>query len=540
MEAHSEKMRTRTERDTEDVDHVAADVAVVGAGNAGLCAALAARSAGARVVVLERAPREDRGGNSAFTDAAMRFAYRGRDEVESVVGPIGADGPEVDLGTYPPDQYREDLVRLSGGRADRALVDLVAGRSLETMRWLRSRGVDFELLYDQQAFLVDGVHRFWGGLIARAVGAGRALVDTLFERAEREGVEVLYEAEARRLLRGRGEPGPETPGRAQGRDGAVAGGRGRRAVTGVQAIRRGRPLRVQAGAVVLACGGFEADAQWRTRYLGPGWELARVRGTRYNTGLGLRMALEAGARAHGNWSGCHAVATDRNAPAFGDADVGDVYKKHSYPLGIVVNREGRRFVDEGADFRNYTYARYGREVLRQPGGVAVQVFDDKVSGLLRREYRGDRATRVEAGSLEALADRLEVDREGFLETVRRFNEAVRTGEFDPAVRDGKGTEGIEPPKSNWALPLDTPPFLAFPVTCGITFTFGGLRVDGSGRVRDVAGRPVAGLYAAGELVGGLFYENYPGGAGLTAGAVVGRTAGREAAAYGAGLTGSTG
>ena len=260
---------------------------------------------------------------------------------------------------------------------------------------------------------------------------------------------------------------------------------------------------------------------------------AKVRGSRFNTGDGIRMALEAGAARAGQWTGCHAVAWDLNAPEVGNLEVRHRYQKHSYPLGIVVNARGERFLDEGADFRNYTYARYGRKVLEQPGRFAWQVFDSRVSGLLRDEYRRSHASRVTADSVEELARRLDgVDEEGFLRTVRDFNAAVRRDvRFDPSARDGRSTRGLVPDKSNWANPLDRPPFEAFAVTCGITFTFGGLRVDPLARVLDEEGRPLAGLFAAGELVGGLFYDNYPGGSGLTAGAVFGRIAGGGAAGH---------
>jgi tricarballylate dehydrogenase len=293
---------------------------------------------------------------------------------------------------------------------------------------------------------------------------------------------------------------------------------------------------IPADAVVLASGGFQANAAWRTRYLGPGWDLAKVRGTRFNTGDGIRMALDIGARSTGNWSGCHAVGWDRNAPEFGDRRVGDGFQKHSYPFGIMVNADGKRFVDEGADFRNLTYARYGREVLAQPRQFAWQIFDAKVSGLLRDEYRIKQVTRVTAATLEELARKLDgVDPDAFLHTVKCYNEAVQVSiPFNPNGKDGRDTEGITPPKSNWANRIDTPPFEAYMITCGITFTFGGLAIDPrTGRVLAEEGQPIPGLFACGELVGGLFYFNYPGGAGLMAGAVFGRQAGTGAARFGA-------
>jgi tricarballylate dehydrogenase len=195
----------------------------------------------------------------------------------------------------------------------------------------------------------------------------------------------------------------------------------------------------------------------------------------------------------------------------------------------VVNRTGARFIDEGADFRNYTYAKYGREILKQPGMVAFQIFDNKVTGMLRDEYRIREVTKVSAESLDSLARGLEIWPEGFLKTVREFNGAVIDRPYDPSIKDFKGTVGITPPKSHWALPIDTPPFVGYAVACGITFTFGGLRIDTNAQVIDTDGSPIPQLFAAGELVGGLFYHNYPGGTGLTSGAVFGRAAGRNAA-----------
>ncbi|HVB65491.1 MAG TPA: FAD-dependent tricarballylate dehydrogenase TcuA, partial [Nitrolancea sp.] len=301
-------------------------------------------------------------------------------------------------------------------------------------------------------------------------------------------------------------------------------------ILGVVARQGGKKITVRAKAVVLACGGFEANAEWRTRYLGPGWDLAKVRGTRYNTGDGIQMALEAGALPYGNWSGGHAVAWDRNAPEFGDLRVGDNFQKHSYPFGLIVNATGERFVDEGADFRNYTYAKYGHEILHQPGQFAWQVFDSQVTHLLRDEYRIREVTRVRANTLEELAQKLDdVNPEGFLRMIHEYNDAVRTDiPFNPTIKDGRRTEGLRLPKSNWANRIDTPPFEAYQVTCGLTFTFGGLKIDEHGQVLDAEEVPMPGLYAAGELVGGLFYFNYPGGTGLMSGAVFGRIAGGTA------------
>jgi tricarballylate dehydrogenase len=302
-------------------------------------------------------------------------------------------------------------------------------------------------------------------------------------------------------------------------------------VQGVRVRRNGKTIEVHAKSVVLAAGGFQANPEWRARYLGPGWELAKVRGTRFNTGDVIRMALDAGAAPAGNWSGCHAVAWERNAPEFGDLAVGDQFQKHSYPWGVYLNALGRRFVDEGADFRNYTYAKYGRVILSQPGQFAWQVFDAKVKAQLRDEYRIRQVTKRVANTLEELVKQLDdVDADAALAELKAYNAAVRTDiPFNPNVKDGRGTKGLAIPKSNWANTLDTPPYEAYAVTCGITFTFGGLRINTNAQVLDTDGQPIPGLYAAGELVGGIFYFNYPGGTGLTNGAVFGRIAGASAA-----------
>jgi tricarballylate dehydrogenase len=489
---------------------MATDVVVVGGGNAALCAALAAREAGARVLLLEKAPLAERGGNSFFTAGGFRFAHGGlgdlRQDILSDLSP--EEAASVDVEPYPEGVYYGDLLRLGEHLGDADLLDTLVTRSRSTVAWMRGQGVRFILMLARQSYRVDGIHRFWGGLNVEAVGGGPGLVQALYGRAEAAGVDVRYESKAIRLDLDR--RGAVRAVGIRGPDGFAD---------------------VPTGAVVLACGGFEANPEWRTRYLGPGWELARVRGTRHNTGDGIRIALEIGAQPYGNWSGCHAVAWDANAPPFGDRKVGDLFQKHSYPLGLIVNTRGERFIDEGADFRNYTYAKYGREILHQPQRLAFQLFDQKTVPLLREEYRIREVTKAEASTLDELGRKLEIDVEGLERTVRAFNQAVQPGDFNPAVLDGKRTQGITPPKSNWALPLDRPPFVGFAVTCGITFTFGGLRVTPRGEVLDTEDRPIPGLYAAGELVGGLFYQNYPGGAGLMAGAVYGRLAGEHAARY---------
>jgi tricarballylate dehydrogenase len=483
------------------------DVVVVGAGNAAMCAALAAREHGAEVVVLERAPEDEAGGNTRFTAGAIRFAYDGLEDLRALMPDLSEDEiARTDFGAYTEDQFFDDMARVTENRADPDLVELLVRRSKPTLMWLRGKGFRFVPIYGRQAFKVNNRFKFWGGLTVEAWGGGPGLVEAHSKAAAASGIRIFYEARALSLL--------------HDDDGAK----------GLTLRYQGKTRTIRCRAVVLASGGFESNPEWRTRYLGPGWDLAKVRGTRFNTGDGIRMALDIGASPRGNWSGCHAVGWDRNAPEFGDLAVGDGFQKHSYPWGIMINANGERFVDEGADFRNYTYAKYGAVILRQPGQFAWQIFDKKVTHLLRDEYRIRQVTKVTANTLEELADKLDdVNPKRALETIEQYNAAVRTDiPFDPNVKDGRRTEGLIVPKSNWANTIDQPPFEAYAVSCGITFTFGGLRITTEGQVVDTDGRPIPGLYAAGELVGGLFYFNYPGGTGLMSGAVFGRIAGNSA------------
>ena len=278
----------------------------------------------------------------------------------------------TDFGTYTEEQFYDDMFRLTRFRSDPVLCELLVRRSFEAIKWLRGKGVRFQPIYGRQAFKVDGRFKFWGGLTVEAWGGGPGLVDGERSIAQSKGIVTRYGCRAAGLM--------------------TAGDK----VVGVRLREGGSNQTISASAVVLACGGFESDPEMRAAYLGPNWELAKVRGTRFNTGDGIKMARAIGAAAYGNWSGCHAVGWDFNAPEFGDLTVGDGFQKHSYPFGIMVNAKGRRFVDEGADFRNYTYAKYGRVILEQPGNFAWQIFDGKVLPLLRDEYRIRQVTKVVA------------------------------------------------------------------------------------------------------------------------------------------------
>lgn len=488
----------------------AADVVIVGAGNAAFCAAVAAREQGASVIMLECASEDEAGGNTRFTAGAIRFAYEGVEDLKALMPDLtDAEIENTDFGTYTEDQFFDDMGRITEYRTDPDLCELLVCQSKPTIMWMMEKGIRFIPIFGRQAFKVDGRFKFWGGLTVETSGGGPGLVEAWSKIAEREGIDIRYSCRALELLHGDN------------------------GVYGVRVKQSKMTFDIKSRAVVLAAGGFQANTEWRARYLGPGWDLAKVRGSRFNTGDGIRMALEIGANSFGQWSGSHAVGWDRNAPEFGDLTVGDGFQKHSYPFGIMINANGERFVDEGADYRNYTYAKYGNIILSQPGHFAWQIFDNKVRHLLRDEYRIRQVTKVTADSIEELVARIEdIDQETSLKTIRAFNAAVRKDvPFDPNIKDGRGTDGLDIPKSNWACTIDDPPFEAYAVTCGITFTFGGLRISVRGEVLDGEFEPILGLHAAGELVGGLFYKNYPGGAGLMAGSVFGRIAGTSAGQF---------
>src|ERR1700722_7462665 len=379
------------------------DVIVVGGGNAAFCAALAAQEQGASVVMLEAAPEEEAGGNSRFTAGSMRIVYNGIDDIRTLIPDLTEQEIATsDFGTYTQDQFFDDMARVTQYRANPDLVELLVTRSFATACWMRDKGVRFVPIYGRQAFRIDGKFKFWGGLTVESVGGGPGLVGHLPTAATRRGIDIRYETRATELIF----------------DGVTVGG---------VRFRHGDALgEVRGRSVVLASGGFEANPEWRTRYLGPGWDLAKVRGTRFNTGDGIRMAMDIGASPCGNWSGCHAVQWEMNAPEFGDLAIGDQFQKHSYPFAILVNATGKRFVDEGADFRNYTYAKYGRVVLEQPGQFAWQIFDQKVKHLQRDEYNIRRITKVTGATIEELAGKLEgVNAAQFVKTVAEYNAAVR-------------------------------------------------------------------------------------------------------------------
>jgi tricarballylate dehydrogenase len=482
------------------------DVIVVGAGNAALAASVSARNSGAaRVLVLEKASQEMRGGNTHYSGGLLRIAFDRPDDILRLIPRASElEGFAEGLEAYPADSFLSDLHRMTSHRSDPELAQILIANSYDTACWMAEQGIRFEPAISLGAVKVGGVIKWAKGAIVRAANEGVGLSRMWFSIAQRKGVDIRYDTAAVRLVQN-----------SSGR------------VCGVEVRDRNGIHQLNAHTVLLGCGGFEANAAWRAQYLGRPWDHAKVRGTPHNQGDGLRMALEIGALPWGQWSGCHATPISADAPAFGDRQLTDKTNRLSYPYGVMINRLGLRFVDEGEDQALFTYAKFGGAILNQSGGVAYQIFDAKVIPLLEPRYSTSQPIMAER--LEDLIRKLDVDHENGWRTLNEFNAAAGQGVFNPGVRDGMATRGLPLPKSNWAQRLDAPPFSVYPVTGGITFSFGGLKINQRAQVLGTDWNPIPGLYTCGEMVGGLFHHNYPGGSGLMSGAVFGRIAGASAA-----------
>lgn len=485
------------------------DVIIVGSGNAALTAGIAACEKDAKVLMLEKADADMAGGNTKYTAGAMRFAYETSDALLPLLAnPDDARVARADFGTYTQDKFKADLLGFNDGAPLTPEQEILVTQSYDTMHWLAGHGVTYDPIWARQSFEKDGKIIFWGGLTLAAENEGVGLFDMELAAFKRLGGTLRCNSEFASLL--------------------MDGG----AVSGV-ALADGTTI--SAGSVILACGGFESNAQMRVDLIGPEWQAAKIRGTPHNTGDGLQAAWDVGAQKYGRFDGCHATPMDYYMKNFGNLDIphGERknYRKISYFLGVMLNQNGERFVDEGIDFRNYTYAQFGRAVLQQPGQRAWQMFDAKVFDLLYAEYRFEDAHFEEADDLQSLLMKCDgLDANAALQTLHTFNASIDDDvDFDPTVKDGKSGQSADLAKSNWAQRLDTGPYRAFPVTGGITFTYGGLKVSDQGQALDASGDPIPGLYACGEMVGGVFLNGYPGGSGLTSGAVFGRLAGGAAA-----------
>ncbi|KAH8703569.1 FAD binding domain-containing protein [Talaromyces proteolyticus] len=507
------------------------DILVVGSGNAGFSAAISAAqtSPSSRIILIDKCPESWAGGNSYFTAGAMRTAHTGLSNILPLVNNVDNKLAKIiDLPPYKMTDFEKDIQRICAGRSDPQLSKILIEDSRETIQWLKDIGVRFQLSFNRQAFLVDGRYKFWGGLALKTQDGGKGLIEDHKKAAQKHGVGVYYQTAAKEL-----HTDPQTG-----------------AITGITVVLNGKSKLIQTKAVILAAGGFESNSRMRAQYLGRGWDLAYVRGTPFNTGDCLEMAVrDVSAKQVGNWSGCHATCWDANAdPNTGNREISNEFTKSGYPLGVMINTQGNRFVDEGIDYRNYTYAIFGRAILQQPDGIAFQVWDSQMIPWLRsEEYRDGVVKKIHGDTIEELAEKCASEglkgKEQFVKTLKEYNQAVYEhrkenprAKWDPAIKDELSTQssstGLSLAKSNWATSIDQGPFMAVKVTGGITFTFGGLGVnpETAAVVSSTTNAEVPGLYSVGEMLGGLFYGNYPGGSGLTSGAVFGRRAGRAAAA----------
>jgi tricarballylate dehydrogenase len=454
------------------------DVAVLGGGNAGLCAALTAREAGARVIVVESAPRHFRGGNSRHT--------RNLRCMHTAPSQLLAD-------SYSEDEFISDLLRVSGHETDEALAHLVVRGSAGCPEWMRRFGVRFQLPLRGTLHLARTNAFFLGG--------GKALMNSYYASAERLGIRVVYDAEVvdLELLDGRFRAATV---RAGGRD---------------QTIR--------ARAAVMATGGFESNLDWLREIWGDAAANFIIRGTPYNKGTLLKLMFDAGAQSVGDARECHAIAVDARAPKF---DGGIVTRLDCLSLGIVVNKHAERFYDEGEDFWPKRYAIWGMLVARQPDQIAFSIIDAKAVGQFMPSVFPPKA----ASSIRELATQLNLPPEKLEATIGAFNRAVRPGAFNHAVLDDCRTVGVHPEKTHWAQRIDTPPYWGYPLRPGITFTYLGLKVNERAQVLMTGGEPARNICAAGEIMAGnILRKGYIAGVGMTIGTVFGRIAGEEAARH---------
>ncbi|MFN4283169.1 MAG: FAD-dependent tricarballylate dehydrogenase TcuA [Alphaproteobacteria bacterium] len=484
------------------------DVIVIGAGSAAFEAAVAARQAGAeRVAMLEKAPEEFSGGNARFSHTGFRFVVSGVDEIaEFLPGLDPAVRASMVVAPYGREDFLADLNRVTQSRIDPVLAAYLVDRSNAAVHWMLETGIKW---VPEKAVTVDGKRYFEPGKVIQPIGGGRGQLAQWRKIADALGIDIRFRSKVTGFL---GD---------------------HRRVEGVRVTTPDEIYELTAGAVIACSGGFQANPEMRARYLGQNTDFVKVRGSRYNTGEVLRMMLDLGVKAAGHWQGAHASPIDSAAPAIetpiAHDGLGNTMNRYDYTFGITVNEQGLRFYDEGESYHTYTYAKTGRAILAQPGGIAYQIYDRTGIELFRHgpDYA---ATHEEAATIGELAKKIGVVPQVLERTVGEFNAAVDPSTpFNPRKLDGKGTRGLTPAKSNWATPIERGPFRAYPVTCGITFTFGGVAVNTEAQALNTEGDPIAGLYASGDVIG-LFFHNYPSCTGQTRNVVFSLTAGRNAAA----------
>ncbi len=483
------------------------DVIVIGGGSAAFEAAVSAKKSGAdHVIMLEKAPEAEYGGNARFSGTGFRFTHEGAAEMRELVPDVDEEYyRSLNINPYTRDDFLADLDRMTQGCMDRELAETLVDESNAAVHWMKEVGIKWEFLKEHA--LVDGKRYFERGIAVHVAGGGIGQLEQWRKLAEELGVEIRF-------------------------DSPVSGVHANlHRIEGVHVCAANEEYDLRARAVIACAGGFQASAEMRARYLSGNTDFAKVRGSKHDTGEVLRYLVEAGAMTGGQWQSGHmspidAAAPDFEAPQHEDGR-GNTQSRYDYPFGISVNGLGQRFFDEGEAQHSYTYAKTGRAVLAQPGSVAYQIYDQV--GIRQHRYPHHKATFEEAGTIEELAAKIGLAPAVVVNTVKEYNAGVQDSlAYDPTKPDGKCTTGLSIPKSNWANRIDEPPFRAYPVTCGITFTFGGLKVNTRAQVLYTMHDPIRGLYATGDILG-LFYHNYPSFTGQTRNAVFGRLAGKNAA-----------
>ena len=484
-----------------------ADVIIVGTGNAGFAAAVSASENGAKVLMLEKASEDYMGGNSALT-IHMRFAYNSfsdllplvKDDKQTYNKLYNKKLQELSevVTEYTESDYLKDIMNVTSGKSDKILSKELVTNSLPTIKWMNKLGHLWSPTFDNPT----------SANVVSFNGKGYGLMQRWKNIALNKGVNIKYNHQVIDLIKNNED-----------------------IISGVVAKTNNENKIYYANSVILACGSFESNAQMRAKYLGEQWRNVKLRGIPNNTGEGLEMAISHGAIPYDDWSTCHASPQDINRPDYdlpGENKSGDYWSRYAYPFSIMVNINGNRFIDEGETWRGLTYAKTGKAILEQKNNMAFQLFDSKhVKAGVLKKYKNP--TKYQAGTLIDLANKIKItDKENFINNINTFNKAVQSGNYNPHKLDGKKVKNIFPSRSNWALPLDNPPYLAYPVICGMTFCYGGLKTSINGELINKNGDIINGLYAVGEMVGGLWHNNYPSGGGMMAGAVFGKNAGKHA------------
>ena len=482
------------------------DIIVIGGGSAAFDAAVAAKKAGAgRIVMLEKAPEIEYGGNARYSGTGFRFWHGGLDEIRGFLPDIDKEYlKSLHIPAYSRDNFLADLNRMTSGRMDPDLAHTLVDESNHAVHWMQDVGIKWEILKEHAN--IDGKRYFERGIAIHVAGGGRGQLEQWRAIAEGLGIEIRF-------------------------DSPVSGVLGNmHRIEGVRVAPAGGEYELRARAVIACAGGFQASPEMRARYLAGNTDFVKVRGSKHDTGEVLSYLIDMGAATGGHWQSAHMSPIDAAAPDFEtpqhEDGRGNTQSRYDYPFGISVNAVGQRFFDEGEAQHSFTYAKTGRAVLAEPGAVAWQIFDQ--TGMRQRRYPEHKATMETANTIEELAAKVGLAPEVLAHTVAEYNAACRDDiTYDPTRPDGKHTVGLKVPKSNWATPIKEPPFVVFPVTCGITFTFGGLRVNPKAQVVNRMHEPIRGLYASGDILG-LFFGNYPSFTGQTRNAVFGRLAGSNA------------